>query len=543
MEVNSNTPNVDNYGDGAIEISGTAAPIAFVGQSNLNPNMNRWGLRLWDGNSNHMGDFSIYDYANSAHRLLINSSGYIGIATTSPGYTLDVAGDGNFSGALTANNLPAPEAGDAAAGKYLDAKGGWSVPSSAYPPPPVPLSGSITPDWQVASTKLGPHGTWLALGRLWVGYVYETPGVIEVYDAATGAKLHTVNFDDSDHDGIVDMHYCAALGKMVALHKTAGKTLISGIDPHTYATSDLVVDSSIGANWGSFCDDGAYFYTVSYNVYLSTTVNGYPIQASGYTGAPDRQLTLEFDGKGITNGHCCRYDGHRIFVTSSDSTPNGSDPDRWSIVAVDPTADWAHGEGVVAASRPAADADAGFTDDLAMVEFAEDPDALVAVQNYLQSPTRSSGIVVCGSELSGKLSVFNKEDLSLLRTIDTGISRKCWGVGWDGRYIWAVYGTQATPYPTGKAAKVSLTGVVEIVEFPPGLENPNEFHTDGTSYYFSFFYYDSAPGKVCAATGSSRFISGQSVFACSIGVPFWNGATPSIVTAIINSAPEEQSRS
>jgi hypothetical protein len=144
-----------------------------------------------------------------------------------------------------------------------------------------------------------------------------------------------------------------------------------------------------------------------------------------------------------------------------------------------------------------------------------------------------AGIVVCGSEHSGKLSIFDKSDLSLLRTIDTGISISCWGVGWDGRYIWAVYGTPTAPYPTGKAAKVSLTGVVEIVEFPPGLENPNEFHTDGTSYYFSFFYFDSAPGKICAATGSSRFISSQSVFSCSIGIPFWNGAKPGIVNAII----------
>jgi hypothetical protein len=82
-------------------------------------------------------------------------------------------------------------------------------------------------------------------------------------------------------------------------------------------------------------------------------------------------------------------------VTGPDSAPNTSD--RWSIVLVDPVA-WA----VIAGNRPAADSDAIFTDDLAMVQTLDDPDGTLL--NYLQLPARTTGIVACGSESSGKVS-------------------------------------------------------------------------------------------------------------------------------------------
>lgn len=87
LEVNGGTPNVNSYADGALQISGTSSPLAFVGQSNLNPSLNRWGFKLREAND---GDFSIHSYSASSTRILINSSGNVGINTTSPAAKLHI---------------------------------------------------------------------------------------------------------------------------------------------------------------------------------------------------------------------------------------------------------------------------------------------------------------------------------------------------------------------------------------------------------------------------------------------------------------------
>jgi hypothetical protein len=85
LEVIGGTSNVNGYADGAIQVT-SLSPIAFVATSNLNPSLNRWGFRLREVNE---GDFSIYDYRSSVNRVLINSSGNVGIGTTSPGSILE----------------------------------------------------------------------------------------------------------------------------------------------------------------------------------------------------------------------------------------------------------------------------------------------------------------------------------------------------------------------------------------------------------------------------------------------------------------------
>jgi hypothetical protein len=87
LEVIGGTSNVNGYADGTIQVT-SLSPIAFVVPSNLNPSLNRWGFRLREVNE---GDFSIYDYRNSVNRVLINSSGNVGIGTTSPATHLHVS--------------------------------------------------------------------------------------------------------------------------------------------------------------------------------------------------------------------------------------------------------------------------------------------------------------------------------------------------------------------------------------------------------------------------------------------------------------------
>jgi hypothetical protein len=88
LEVVGGTTNVNGYADGTIQVIGLS-PIAFVAPSNLNPSLNRWGFIVREVNE---GDFSIYDYRNSVTRLLINSSGNVGVGTTTPKAKLQVRG-------------------------------------------------------------------------------------------------------------------------------------------------------------------------------------------------------------------------------------------------------------------------------------------------------------------------------------------------------------------------------------------------------------------------------------------------------------------
>ena len=81
LEIEAVTTNVLNLTDGQVQIVGNN-PIAFVSQSNLNPALNRWGFKVYANNVD--GNFSIFDYRNSRHSLLIDSSGRVGLGDTSP---------------------------------------------------------------------------------------------------------------------------------------------------------------------------------------------------------------------------------------------------------------------------------------------------------------------------------------------------------------------------------------------------------------------------------------------------------------------------
>lgn len=102
LEVNRTTANTGGYADGTVQISGNLNPLAFVGQSNLNPSLNRWGFVLREISD---GDFSIRDFrSGGATRILINSSGYVGIGTTTPSSNFQVSAATNSGWATQISN-------------------------------------------------------------------------------------------------------------------------------------------------------------------------------------------------------------------------------------------------------------------------------------------------------------------------------------------------------------------------------------------------------------------------------------------------------
>ena len=84
------------FSDGALKVIGD---IALNSANNLNPSLNRWSLRARP--SNIEGAFDIFDARFALSRLLINSSGNVGIGTTSPSAKLHVAGGGGGATSLT----------------------------------------------------------------------------------------------------------------------------------------------------------------------------------------------------------------------------------------------------------------------------------------------------------------------------------------------------------------------------------------------------------------------------------------------------------
>ena len=99
LEIAGNTYNSGGYSDGQVQIVGNN-PIAFVSQSNLNPAVNRWGFQIRAAGGD--GKFSIYDFANSRHSLLIDSSGNVGIGTDNTNNKLHV-----WDGSLTLESTSA----------------------------------------------------------------------------------------------------------------------------------------------------------------------------------------------------------------------------------------------------------------------------------------------------------------------------------------------------------------------------------------------------------------------------------------------------
>ena len=71
---------------------------------NTAPGGRNWLIGAGAGTSASPSNFYVYDQTSSAFRLSINSSGFIGIGTTTPSATLEVNGSAVFDNTVSISN-------------------------------------------------------------------------------------------------------------------------------------------------------------------------------------------------------------------------------------------------------------------------------------------------------------------------------------------------------------------------------------------------------------------------------------------------------
>jgi hypothetical protein len=101
-----------NANFGSINVAGaqfsSSGNDATISLNNTSSDGHNWWLGSGNKSSGSVDNFYIYDYTSNNTRLVINnSSGNIGIGNTNPQSTLDVSGNGNFTGSVTASSFNA----------------------------------------------------------------------------------------------------------------------------------------------------------------------------------------------------------------------------------------------------------------------------------------------------------------------------------------------------------------------------------------------------------------------------------------------------
>jgi hypothetical protein len=406
---------------------------------------------------------SVYDEA-----LTVDNQGNVGIGTASPAHQLDVAGDGNFSGALYANGaqvypgvftgdtgsggtagaVPAPAAGDAAAGKILKADGTWSN---------LPVRDFVQ---RLADGEGYIHSTGTVNGIVYLGlvinkYTFAGPGKLIRMDPANPSGYTVLPYTDSAHGGIVDWVYVPAKNRIYALFSSAS-VLVAEISLDLSSHTDVIDNSSYGNRAGSICTDGT-------NVYIATYSS--PSHLLAYSLADwsvVHDLELSTGGKSLNNGHNCRCDGASIFVSSAASDLVNS----WAFVRVD------------------------LSDLTQVVRAASLPNNTNAV--LTDDSCFTADYVWYGSEDSGNIIRVDKSTLASQNVISPGIGPPCFGTFYDGSFIWSPFGTSP-----GKIARIEPnTLAIVTYQLGPRQDSPNEIWSLGGSLCFAF-WQDPALVSLC----------------------------------------------
>jgi hypothetical protein len=443
-------------------------------------------MTLWGSGGLALGSYWGTD--PGADRLVVY--GRIGIGTAYPAHKLDVAGDGNFSGSLSVNGLtgggtlsadlasainefsgdsgsggskgavPAPAAGDAAAGRFLAADGTWSTPAGV----------------RDFLQRLGDgegyiHSTGTVNGILYLGLVIDVafygPGkFIRMDPANPSAYLVHPYTSDGLHGGIVDWVYIPSKGKIYALFCNPSSTnvVVAEIDPDTLHSTDVISITSYQAYAGSLCTDGSYLYVACCSGSPSTLLK---FSLSDWSLAD--HLPLQFGAspntKNLLLAHNCRFDGTSVYISSHNTDLVAN----LAFVRVDPSTFTV----VDGASLPPDSTNAQFTDDSA---FTDDS-------------------VWYGSEATGNIVQVAKSNLASQNVISTGIGAACYGTYYDGSFIWACFYTSPNP---GKIVRINPNTLATVTyQFGPGQESPNEIWGLGGSLCFTF-WQDPALVSLCS---------------------------------------------
>lgn len=283
----------------------------------------RWLLIATGGNAGEgQGKFLIKDNNANASRIIIDSSGQVGIGANSPGYNLDVSGTGRFTGALTLDTQASLTSHAVNAGRTITAGNGLTG------------GGDLT---QNRTLTVGA-GTGITVGASSVGLTYPTKScssgyAIRSFDLGssyaptcvavglpTGSSGQTLRYGTSweassiiHNDGTnVGIGGTPASGRKLHVHGTMRLTShFYDVNDSSGSNDQVLTRTTYGPAWQTPSSGGG---TLSCTTVLSNWVDGASVSANCPSGYPI-----------VTGGGCQAWSDYRtIYIFQPNEDTGGS---------------------------------------------------------------------------------------------------------------------------------------------------------------------------------------------------------------------------